>query len=142
MNHQEADPQIVKSEQQWRNELGEERYRVMREAGTERPFSGTLLNLTQDGTYLCGACGNALFSSSAKFESHCGWPSFTHPQQQQNVRLVDDDNHGMHRVEVRCKRCGSHLGHVFDDGPEPRNTRYCINSLSLAFDPTDSAASE
>ncbi len=135
MNHRDADPQVDKSEGEWRRELGDERYHVLREAGTERPFTGTLLNVTEDGTYLCGACGAPLFTADAKFESHCGWPSFTHPEEQQNVRLLDDDSLGTHRVEVRCKRCDSHLGHVFDDGPGPRNTRYCINSLSLGFAP-------
>ena len=125
----------MKSDEEWRRELGDERYHVLREAGTERPFSGALLNVTEDGTYLCGACGAPLFTSDAKFESHCGWPSFTHPQEQQNVRLIEDDTLGMRRTEVRCKRCDSHLGHVFDDGPGPRNTRYCMNSLSLGFAP-------
>jgi len=135
MNEKDAAPAIVKSDEEWRRELGDERYHVLREAGTERPFSGALLNVTEDGTYLCGACGAPLFTSDAKFESHCGWPSFTHPQEQQNVRLIEDDTLGMRRTEVRCKRCDSHLGHVFDDGPGPRNTCYCMNSLSLGFAP-------
>lgn len=126
-------PEVVKSEEQWRTELGDERFRILRQAGTERPFSGSLLDVRDDGMYVCGACGNPLFASDAKFESHCGWPSFTHPEQQQNVRLLEDRSHGMHRIEVRCKRCDSHLGHVFDDGPGPAGTRYCINSLSLGF---------
>lgn len=138
MNHRDADPQVVKSEEEWRRELGDERYHILREAGTERPHSGALLDVTEDGTYLCGACGAWLFTADAKFESHCGWPSFTHPEQQQNVRLLDDDALGMHRIEVRCRNCDSHLGHVFDDGPGPRNTRYCINSLSLGFAPKKS----
>ncbi len=126
-------PEVDKSEADWRSELGDERYYVLRQAGTERPFTGKLLEVTEAGTYVCGACGNPLFQSDSKFESHCGWPSFTHPEQQQNVRLLDDYSHGMRRVEVRCKRCDSHLGHVFDDGPGPEGTRYCINSLSLDF---------
>ncbi|HZT13173.1 MAG TPA: peptide-methionine (R)-S-oxide reductase MsrB [Candidatus Baltobacteraceae bacterium] len=126
-------PEVVKSEEEWKAELGEERYRILRQAGTERPFSGSLLDVRDDGMYVCGACGAPLFASDSKFESHCGWPSFTHPEQQQNVRLLDDYSHGMHRTEVRCKRCDSHLGHVFDDGPGAEGTRYCINSLSLNF---------
>ena len=126
-------PEIRKTEEEWRSQLGPERYHVLREAGTEAPFTGSLLNLRDDGTYACGACGAALFSSDSKFESHCGWPSFTHPEEQHNVRLLDDDSLGMRRTEVRCKRCDSHLGHVFDDGPGPRGTRFCINSRALDF---------
>ncbi|HTX59945.1 MAG TPA: peptide-methionine (R)-S-oxide reductase MsrB [Verrucomicrobiae bacterium] len=132
MRH-DGTPEIQKTEAQWLEELGPERYHILREAGTERPFTGSLLAVDDAGTYVCGACGAALFSSDAKFESHCGWPSFTHPEQQQNVRLLDDLTFGMKRTEVRCKRCDSHLGHVFDDGPGPEGTRYCINSLSLGF---------
>lgn len=131
----EMQPEIEKTEDEWRAELGPERYHILREAGTERPFTGSLLNVDDEGTYTCGACGAPLFKSDAKFESHCGWPSFTRPEEQQNVRLLDDNTLGMHRVEVRCKRCDSHLGHVFDDGPGPEGTRYCINSLSLNFQP-------
>jgi peptide-methionine (R)-S-oxide reductase len=134
MRH-DTSPEIEKTESEWLEELGPERYEILRKAGTERPFTGSLLEMRDDGTYLCGACGAPLFASDAKFDSHCGWPSFTHPDEQQNVRLLDDNSHGMHRIEVRCKRCDSHLGHVFDDGPGPRNTRYCINSLSLNFRP-------
>lgn len=132
MKH-EHQPEITKSEEQWREELGPERYAILREAGTERPFTGSLLTVRDDGTYVCGGCGAPLFDSGAKFESHCGWPSFTHPSEQKNVRLLHDASHGMSRTEVRCAKCDGHLGHVFDDGPGPRGTRYCINSLSLDF---------
>jgi peptide-methionine (R)-S-oxide reductase len=138
MKH-DVTPEIQKSEQEWRDLLGPERYRILREAGTEAPFTGKLLQVKDDGTYLCGACGQALFTADAKFDSHCGWPSFTHPEEQENVRLLDDSSHGMQRIEVRCKRCDSHLGHVFDDGPGPAGTRYCINSASLDFEPSKPA---
>jgi peptide-methionine (R)-S-oxide reductase len=130
---------IQKTEEQWRKELGPDRYRVLREGGTEAPHSGSLLRVDDAGTYVCGACGAGLFSSDSKFESHCGWPSFTHPEELENVRLLSDDSYGMHRTEVRCKACDSHLGHVFDDGPGPDGTRYCINSLSLNFQPSQSS---
>ncbi len=136
MKH-DTSPEVQKSEEEWRKELGSERYHILREAGTERPFTGSLLSVDDEGMYTCGACGAPLFKSDSKFESHCGWPSFTRPEEQQNVRLLDDDTLGMHRVEVRCKRCDSHLGHVFDDGPGPEGTRYCINSLSLNFKPNE-----
>jgi len=135
MNH-DVTPPVVKSEDEWRAALGPERYHILREAGTEAPFSGSLLNVREDGTYTCGACGQQLFTADAKFDSHCGWPSFTRPQERENVRLLDDDSHGMHRTEVRCKNCDSHLGHVFDDGPGPEGTRFCINSRSLDFTPS------
>lgn len=129
----ESTSDVRKSDADWRRQLGPERYHILREAGTEAPFTGSLLDVRDDGTYVCGGCGAPLFSSDSKFESHCGWPSFTHPEQQQHVRLLQDDSFGMHRTEVRCKRCDSHLGHVFDDGPGPDGTRYCINSRSLDF---------
>ena len=141
MKH-DVTPDIVKSEQEWKAELGPERYHILREAGTEAPFSGSLLQMNDDGTYLCGACDAPLFRSDAKFDSHCGWPSFTRPEQQENVRLLDDYSHGMRRIEVRCKRCDSHLGHVFDDGPSPEGTRFCINSRSLDFAPSQRSSGQ
>jgi peptide-methionine (R)-S-oxide reductase len=139
MKH-DVTPEIAKTEEEWKQQLGPERYHILREAGTERPGTGRLLGVKDDGTYTCGACGAALFKADSKYDSHCGWPSFTRPQEQENVRLLDDDTHGMHRTEVRCKRCDSHLCHVFDDGPGPEGTRYCINSLSLDFKKANAAS--
>ncbi len=132
MKH-DTTPEIQKTETEWRERLGPERFHILREAGTERPFTGALLDVHDDGTFVCGACGAELFTADSKFESHCGWPSFTRPSETKNVRLLEDRTHGMVRTEVRCSRCDSHLGHVFDDGPGPEGTRYCINSLSLDF---------
>ncbi|MBV8727163.1 MAG: peptide-methionine (R)-S-oxide reductase MsrB [Candidatus Eremiobacteraeota bacterium] len=129
----QTDSEIQKTDAEWRRELSPEQYAVLRQSGTEAPFTGALLNNKETGMYVCGACGAPLFKSDSKYDSGCGWPSFTHPETRENVRLLDDDSHGMHRTEVRCKRCDSHLGHVFDDGPGAEGTRYCINSLSLGF---------
>jgi peptide-methionine (R)-S-oxide reductase len=126
-------PEIQKTQAEWKAQLSPDQYAVLREAGTERPFTGALLDNKETGMYTCGACGAPLFTSEAKYESGCGWPSFTHPQTREHVNLIEDRSHGMVRTEVRCKRCDSHLGHVFDDGPGPEGTRYCINSLSLGF---------
>jgi methionine-R-sulfoxide reductase len=128
---------IKKTDAEWQRELTPEQFDVLRRSGTERPFTGALLHNKASGVYECAACGNELFASGTKFDSGSGWPSFTEPANAANVMLIDDDSLGMHRVEVRCKRCGSHLGHVFDDGPGPTGQRYCINSLSLAFKPAD-----
>jgi len=124
---------IVKTEQKWREELTPEQFHVLREAGTERPFTGALLQNKEQGTYTCGACGNELFDSTTKYESGSGWPSF-YDAKPGSVELIEDRSHFMVRTEVRCARCGSHLGHVFDDGPRPTGERYCMNSLALGFE--------
>jgi len=124
---------IKKSEDEWKQILSPEQYRVFREKGTERPFTGRLLRNKKSGTYVCGACGNSLFSSDTKFDSGSGWPSFYDIVSKGAVELKTDNSLGMKRVEVVCNRCGGHLGHVFDDGPKPTGKRYCINSLSLDF---------
>ncbi len=129
---------VDKTEEQWRAELSPEEYAVLRQAGTERPFTGPLLNEHREGIYRCRACGNELFRSETKFESHCGWPSFYDPSSSDAVETLEDRTHGMLRVEVRCTRCGSHLGHVFPDAPQtPTGDRYCMNSVSLTFEATD-----
>jgi peptide-methionine (R)-S-oxide reductase len=125
-----------KPESYWQEKLTPEEYQVLRRKGTERPFSGKFYRNEAQGIYECGACGQPLFSSDAKFNSSCGWPSFDDPLQRENVELHEDNTFGMRRTEVTCKNCGSHLGHVFPDGPqETTGQRYCINSLSLKFQP-------
>jgi peptide-methionine (R)-S-oxide reductase len=117
----------------WRSLLSPEEYRVLRDAGTEAPFSGKYVDTTEDGAYRCRACGSPLFRSEAKFDSGCGWPSFFAPITPDAVEERLDTSHGMTRTEIRCGSCGSHLGHVFADGPEPTGLRYCMNSVALDF---------
>lgn len=127
---------INKSEEQWKKELTAEQYHVLREKGTERPFTGEYNDHHEKGVYVCGGCGTELFTSEQKFDSHCGWPSFDNNiAGGDRVKQVPDYSHGMVRTEIVCAKCGGHLGHIFDDGPTATGQRYCVNSLSLKFIP-------
>lgn len=131
-------PPAERTEEEWRSLLSEEEYHVLRERGTEPKFSGELLDVSEPGTFRCAGCGAVVFESEQKFGTNTGWPSFYDVVDGGAVETELDDRHGMQRIEVRCGTCGGHLGHVFDDGPDPTGKRYCINSVALDFDPADS----
>lgn len=128
------DAKVNKTEKEWKEQLSKEQYHVLREKGTERPYTGKYWNFEGEGTYKCSGCGAELFDSDTKFDSGCGWPSFYDVKNNKNVITEDDYSLGMHRIEVMCAKCGGHLGHVFDDGPNPTGLRYCINSVSIDFE--------
>ncbi len=129
---------VTKTEEEWRKDLTPEQYAILREKGTEPPFTGKFVDNHDEGFYTCAACGQQLFSSEAKFDSGTGWPSFTDPMNLEHVELLADNSHSMRRTEVICKRCGSHLGHLFNDGPiDKGGNRYCINSCALNFEKSD-----
>lgn len=136
----DTSPVIKKTDTEWKKILTDEQYFILREKGTERPFTGKFLMHKEKGTYTCAACGNPLFTDDMKFDSHCGWPSFDKQISSGAITMQEDYSHGMHRTEIICGRCGGHLGHIFDDGPTETGKRYCVNSVSLGFEPVNAAS--
>ncbi len=133
---------VIKSEAEWREQLSAEEFRVLRQKGTERAFTGEYWNTKAQGTYRCAGCGAELYASEDKYDSGCGWPSFTQPLSRDALRTETDLSHGMVRIEVMCNACGGHLGHVFPDGPKPLGTRHCINSVSIVLEPDASESAD
>lgn len=133
MSHEELD-ELPATEDEWRDHLDEETYRILREGGTEPAFSGEYVDVDEAGTFRCAGCGTVLFTTETKFHSGSGWPSFWAAVDDDRITTHDDRSHGMQRIEIRCARCEGHLGHVFDDGPEPTGKRFCVNSAALAFE--------
>ena len=133
LNGENMSDKVIKSDEEWKKELSPEEYRILREKGTERAFTGKYWDNHELGTYICAGCGTELFESNTKFDSGCGWPSYFEPIDSSRIIYKDDSSYGMKRTEVMCAKCGGHLGHVFDDGPPPTGLRYCINSGSMKF---------